>query len=135
MYYRDLSPYEYGELPGGCSAVFNVGWLDTTEPYVRGPLPEGFTARLAELVKNGRVNLMRGSHACPFCLAEIRNNAAMNSKAIIAELEDRAALGNGEIVVIGTSGVCLAAPALVLHYAERHGYRPPDVFIEAVMQE
>jgi hypothetical protein len=135
MYYPDLSPYQYGELPDGCAAARNVGWLDSAEPYTRGPVPNGFAECLADLVENTLTNLTRGYHACDFCLAEIRGEAAgaFDAKALMAALRERAALGNGEVVVTSADGSCLVAPALVLHYVERHGYRPPNAFVEAVM--
>lgn len=133
MYYKDLTPYRYGEQPAD---ALNVGWLDIAEPYDRGPVPEGFAGCLDRPIEKARTNLTRGSHACPFCLAEIRDSATapLDGKAVIAALRERAALGNGEIVVTGADGVCLAAPVLVLHYVEQHGYRPPAVFVEAVMR-
>jgi hypothetical protein len=39
--------------------------------------------------------------------------------------------GNGEIRVLG-EGVTFAAPVLVVHYVEEHGYLPPPQFLKAV---
>lgn len=37
-----------------------------------------------------------------------------------------------EIHVRSVSGVVYSAPSLVLHYLERHRYRPPEEFVRAV---
>jgi hypothetical protein len=42
-------------------------------------------------------------------------------------------LGSAEIRVPGSGGRIYAAPDLIYHYVEAHGYRPPDEFVEAVM--
>jgi hypothetical protein len=42
------------------------------------------------------------------------------------------AVGNGEIRVSGKDGIVYAAPTLVCHYIQAHGYFPPEEFIEAV---
>jgi hypothetical protein len=41
--------------------------------------------------------------------------------------------GSGEIRVPGDRKV-YAAPILIHHYVEAHGYKPPEEFIEAVIQ-
>ena len=40
--------------------------------------------------------------------------------------------GNGEIHVKGSHGYKFVAPSMLIHYIEEHGYKPPDVFIDAV---
>jgi hypothetical protein len=41
-------------------------------------------------------------------------------------------LGNGEIRIPDGPTAMFAAPTLIWHYVEAHGYRPPDRFIAAV---
>ncbi len=117
-YFEDLTPYAYilgkwTEQP----VALNVGWLDKSVEYLDGrhefeigPVPLGFTERLAELVEHP-VNLCRGWHNC-WC---------------------GHAQGNGEIRVTGADGVVYAAPVLIAHYVTAHGYRPPTAFIDAVL--
>jgi hypothetical protein len=111
-FYPDLSPYEYAldEPPG----TVNIGWLEPSHSYPTGQTPEVFRARLMDLC--GRpVNLTVGHHACPFCPAG-----------------QPARRGSGEVRVPSDSKV-YAAPVLIHHYVDAHGYKPPEEFIEAVL--
>jgi hypothetical protein len=109
-YYADLSPYEYAldEPPD----TVNIGWLEPRRPYPTGTTPEAFRARLRDLCGQP-MNLTIGYHTCLFCQ------------------DGQPARGSGEIRVSG-DGKVYAAPALVHHYVEAHGYKPPEEFIEAV---
>lgn len=109
-YFDDLTPYSYivSRFTVQPDAL-NIGWLDGKQPFERGPVPSGFSERLSELVKHP-VNLCHGWHTC-WC---------------------GAASGNGEIRVSSGAAV-YAAPVLIAHYIEAHGYRPPQPFIDAVM--
>ena len=43
-------------------------------------------------------------------------------------------LGTSEIRVFGQDGTIYAAPDLIYHYVIDHQYRPPDVFIDTLLQ-
>jgi len=43
-------------------------------------------------------------------------------------------LGSAEIRVVGQDGTVYAAPDLIYHYVVVHDYRPPEEFIQAVME-
>ena len=43
-------------------------------------------------------------------------------------------LGGAELRVFSNSGVIYAAPDLIFHYVESHGYTPPDEFIVAMRE-
>lgn len=134
MYYPDLSPYEYNPLVKDCSSALNVGWLDASEVFTSGFVPAKFLERLADLVENP-INLTRGSHPCDFCLTELRSRSVgeVDGRLVIQELRELDALGGGEIFVRDRGGVCYFAPTLIRHYVERHDYRPPNEFVEAVL--
>jgi hypothetical protein len=121
--YQDLSPYDYS--PSGIDMV-NVGWLGHGSAY---PIGSVDARVLAELLNRAAdpVNVMRGLHDCEFCDEEspIRIPAAVG-------IHERISLGTGEIHVVGEDGVVYAAPTLIVHYIERHGYMPPDVFMDAL---
>jgi hypothetical protein len=118
-YFADLSNYAYsGDRPKGPAVMLNVGWLAAEQPFPTGACPADFIARLRELAQKP-VALMRGFHWCEFCPRPID--------------WERTPRGSGEIRVSGVRGVTYAAPALVLHYVEAHGYRPPEEFIAAVL--
>lgn len=130
MYFPDLSPYCYlagrrlddepllpGPPPAAQPPVLNVGWLDVEHPYPVGPLPEGFLDRLAAFGEAAhRVNQTRGMYLCGLC----------DPPALL----DQA--GSAEIRVVG-DGCVYAAPDLIGHYVEAHGYCPPEAFIAAVL--
>lgn len=135
MYYPDLSPYEYGAPIGPCSVMLNVGWLDISKSFTPGSVPAEFLERLL-LLSESSINRTRGSHACTFCLSELRSDSRgeMDGKSAIRMLRSLGGLGNGEIVVVSGNGNCYVAPTLISHYVERHGYRPPSEFVDAVVQ-
>ena len=116
MYFQDLTPYEY--FKGG-SPEFNVGWLDSGHSFFRGSVPEGFISRLRALAHNP-VNQTRGFHVCQFC--------------DIHPITSESALSSAEIRVVASNGKVYASPMLICHYIEAHSYRPPQEFIDAVMQ-
>jgi len=120
MHFDDLSPYQYGgETP--TPSIVNVGWLAEGKPFETGPVPDRFLEALQALVASP-VNLYRGSHTCEFCPPPPPGRAWYSKDAA----------GNGEIRVLGADGRTFVAPVMVLHYIEKHGYKPPDDFILAV---
>jgi hypothetical protein len=111
-FFADLTPHSYS--PTGGLEILNVGWLDEGHPFPVGPTPKAFQDALLELCEHPII-LHRGAHACWFCRGK---------------LQDRT--GNGQIRVLGRSGIWYAAPTLVHHYVVRHEYSPPEDFVSAV---
>ncbi|MFG3252142.1 hypothetical protein [Streptomyces sp. NPDC048172] len=110
--YADNSPYSYQESP---IPYLNIGWLgkDTGIPQ-SGPLaPESCVTILRREAQKAR-GLSLGTHECEFCTPA------------------EAPVGNGEVHFYGRSGEAYAAPTLVAHYIEQHGYTPPPLFVQAV---
>lgn len=108
MYYPDLSRYVY---LGGERNTFNVGWLDNTHPYPIGEVPEQFIERLFTCLSI-TVKLTFGGHKCELCNDEVWGE---------------------EIRVLGSNGIVYAAPTMIYHYVVDHHYRPPQEFIQAVL--
>jgi hypothetical protein len=95
-----------------------IGWLSSGQSYPTGAVPESFVARLRSLCarwsdSNQALHwpVFAGPHTCELC-NEFR------------------ASGN---VGIPAAGVLYVAPEMVSHYVERHGYLPPQEFIDAVL--
>lgn len=109
MYFPDLSPYTYTHPE---SNTFNIGWLDACYDYPQGDVPPGFLTRLEQYMGFIIHNCCFGSHSCEFCANDN---------------------GRGEIRVFGTDGMVYAAPSMIDHYITVHRYRPPQVFIDAVI--
>jgi hypothetical protein len=125
-YFPDLSPYSYG---GHHPGVVHVGWLDGIHPFPKGEVEPSLIEKMKRLTKRP-VELYRGKHICELCrgapdmFVEKKINPAWGKWA-----DQR--WSNGEIRVTGEGGI-FAAPVLIVHYIEEHGYLPPAQFLEAV---
>lgn len=123
-FYRDLSPYGYRS---GVSGALNVGWLGWRNPFFsRGRTSAPVVEELKRLATFG-CGQTRGFHSCPFCFRSV------GAPVIIDFGSQELALGSAEVSVEGIAGEKYIAPNLIIHYIERHSYRPPDVFLEALM--
>ena len=123
-YFPDLTAYRF--LPD-CPAALNVGWLSRDAPFDQGTVRRELIDKLRELSVEHPTNQTRGFHICEFCTNEMAN------QGLVAEWNGHSRrLGSAEIWVRSQSGVSYAAPDLIVHYVECHGYRPPSEFLEAL---
>ncbi|KQV11917.1 MULTISPECIES: hypothetical protein [unclassified Kitasatospora] len=140
VYYADLSRYSYltddedrvievVDIPDGCihfvpgSPRLNVGWLgDSCRP---GPVDAALVAALREIAAHQRINVTRGYHHCEIGVCP----DLLSLENFYSGTEETR--GDREIRVPGEHGVVFAAPALIAHYVEAHGYRPPAAFAAA----
>jgi hypothetical protein len=130
-YFPDLSPYSYGH--GAHPGVVHVGWLDDQHRYAKGEVDAALIQKLKWLAAHP-VELYRGMHVCELCVGQ---------PDIVKPGDDRRAINpewsrwaaerssNGEIRVT-RGGITFAAPVLIVHYIEGHGYLPPQAFLKAV---
>ncbi|MET8573780.1 hypothetical protein [Streptomyces sp. NPDC005012] len=128
-YYADLTPYTFLP-PGGPGTeaprpwhglpLVNVGWLSAARRYRRGTAPQGLVDALWERTRTHRAQQTRGFHLCPWCSMRLLRAGPDCPR------------GSAEIRAVG-DGVAYAAPELVAHYVESHGYLPPDGFVRAVL--
>lgn len=123
---QDLEPYL------GCQAdarlgldPLAVGWLRRGQNFDTGPVPEDFPDALLEFCLDRHTVCARpGTFACPLCGERIEP----------IDLDGETVhFGVAEIRVIGQDDI-FASPTLVHHYVTAHDYRPPDVFIRAVLR-
>jgi hypothetical protein len=121
----------YGYLDEFADGSVNVGWLDASVPFPTGDVPDAFVDRITELCRQP-VNLMRGWHYCNLCPRTTNSDLPPPTTAGVPE--DDYPVGDGEIRVPGTEGVRYAAPDMLVHYVRVHGYRPPHVFVDAVLR-
>jgi hypothetical protein len=134
MYFPDLSPYTYAtQRP--LADVLNVGWLDKSSPFQKGPVPALALDRLYDWFRIARVNQMRGIHECNLCRAEQWPPLPLNDNPNIDAGGKKLFLGNWEIWIPGNEGRIFASPALIIHYVKAHEYFPPQEFIEAAMSK
>lgn len=122
-YYPDLSPYEYYQAE---SSTVNIGWLDAVHKYPQGAVPDEFIERLWAFCCSP-VHQSKGFHACELCRKPVFGLTVHRGNNTIQ-------LGSAEIRVFGKDGTVYAAPDLIYHYVIEHHYRPPDQFIQAVME-
>ncbi|MCB0121227.1 MAG: hypothetical protein KDE58_03225 [Caldilineaceae bacterium] len=120
-YYPDLTHYQYRTDRLEDKTV-NVGWLSNQRTYSEGETSPDFCARLLLLCK-GLVNPTRGWHNCEFCESSPFDPRFGNPLK---------PFGSAEIRVFYQDKV-YAAPNLIYHYVTQHNYKPPEEFIEAVL--
>ena len=118
-FFEDLTPQSYS-LHKEEEGVLNIGWLGEGQPIPTGSTSAAFQDALKNLCDN-RIGLHRGFHVCEYCPGKSRNNY------------DWGRIGNGQIRVCSQDGVWYAAPAMIYHYVDLHDYRPPQEFVEAVL--
>jgi hypothetical protein len=120
-YFPDLSPYEYSS---GVAGLINIGWLCRSKPFPKGAVEPTILAKVGQLCGSPS-HLTRGFHPCPWCETWVEEDFLGDGRL--------RHLGNGEIHV-STGGIywTYAAPTLIYHYILRHGYRPPQEFLDAI---
>lgn len=126
----------HGLLPIG-TVLRAVGWLGSDVPTCGATRPECLDKLLvayeAELVfRHGGL----GPHGCEICTGDVTDKAEVLRRcAPIVHWRGRDVqlYGHGHYLV-RRQDIVYMTPALVLHYILGHGYRPPDEFVEAVME-
>jgi len=114
--------------------VVHVGWLDNVHPYPKGTVDPRLIDKMRLLICQP-VELYRGVHICELCTE--RSNLlkkTLPNKVVLdpewARWADQRS-SNGEIRV-SENGIVFAAPVLIVHYIEAHGYLPPAQFLKVV---
>lgn len=128
---NDLDPYL------GCPADADlgldpraVGWLRRGQNFEAGPVPDNFPdALLAFCLDRHTVCARPGSLPCLLC-GQRPAPITLDGEGARSGV---AHFGVAEIRVLGRDDI-YAAPTLIHHYVTVHQYRPPDVFIRAVLQ-
>lgn len=110
-YYDDLTPFTYGRK--GNNKV-NIGWLEIGKEYPKGEVDPMIIKTLSTLSPSERY---KGYHGCDFC----RENGVRYVEGSSVNYEIS---GNGKIYCF---------PGLLKHYIEKHEYKPPQEFLDAVM--
>jgi len=123
-HFPDLTPYAYGHRlqPG----VVHIGWLDGRHDYPKGRVAGHVIEKLKQLATRP-TELYRGFHVCELC---------SHPKGLSPEQDwewGKSRASNGEIrVILGST--TYAAPLLIVHYIQEHGYLPPEEFLRAVIE-
>ena len=110
--YADLT--KCGYFPFECEALLAVGWLSVDTQYETGDSDPSFFAKLLELAHSPwEPGVCMGVHECELC-------------------QFQPAVGTANIFV-PYQGNIYVAPELIVHYIAAHRYKPPQVFVDAVM--
>jgi hypothetical protein len=110
--FEDLSPCDYFPFPS--ENLIAVGWLELDSKYERGSVDSDFYIKLKALCTDPWQPISAaGSHSCELC-----------------QFEAPRFMQN---IFVPYDGSIYVAPVAVLHYITAHWYRPPEVFINAVM--
>jgi hypothetical protein len=108
----DLEPCTYFSIDD--QNLISVGWLSRKTEFEKGSISEEYYERISELVKNPWEPITHaGVHLCDLCQF---SGPAFTKNVFIPY--------NEQIYV---------APEAIVHYSEAHWYKPPNVFIEAVL--
>ena len=111
-HYVDLTPYITLKIDN--PQVVAVGWIDGSHPFPTGSVDSAFLTRLRSLSREAWEPYMTpGIHFCELC-------------------PPRTASGSQTIWIPGDAQI-FVSPELIIHYVERHEYRPPDRYIAAVL--
>lgn len=136
MYYPDLTPYDYGMTE--YEDALNIGWLEMGHEFPIGDFPE--KRELIQKLESKKIeNKCRGVHGCEFCDPDNKfvnkfDPSRITNPNFVEPEEKDSHTGNGEYIV-QWNGKVYSAPILIVHYIETHNYRPPQEFIDAVMNE
>lgn len=126
-YYPDFSEYRYHQA-GIKKGTVNIGWLEARCDFTRGTPSKEFLSKLWQYCKIPFVQT-RGFHDCPFCKFPANGIQRVEFEGEVLNL------GSGELRVFGEDGIIYACPSLIFHYVKDHFYKPPNVFIEAVVSQ
>jgi hypothetical protein len=118
--------------------VVHVGWLDGLHPFPKGLVERALVEKM-KLLARRPVELYRGKHLCELCVEPpglektfMPNGFLLKTNSAWSRWADQRS-GNGEIRVrLGST--TFAAPVLITHYVEEHGYLPPAEFLIAIEQ-
>ena len=121
----------------------NIGWLSTHHSYPSGDTSAEFHAKLFQLCLYPHWG-HRGYHQCDlescsdfdentFIIIDGKKEPFNHGMHVSTHGGKTKSLGAHVIIVTGENRN-YAAPDLIFHYVAEHNYRPPDEFIDAVME-
>jgi hypothetical protein len=108
MYFEDLYREEI-KIRNRVITRVKIGWLDTIAPFNTGDVSSLFLSKLKSL--NPSI-CTKGWHTCPYC------KNSNSSKQYLIEID---------------KDVYYDVPEMIIHYIEEHQYRPPQEFIDKIL--
>ena len=124
-YFEDSTEYQYENREKDGSV--NIGWLDINHSYATGEVTTEFIDKLW-IYLSFPINIYRGFHSCELC-----KKSTNDSVPTVFYKGEQREVGFHEIRVFSHNKKVYAAPTLIFHYIVEHQYKPPDEFIDAVL--
>jgi hypothetical protein len=121
-YFADLSDYTY-HLEFCRPGTKNIGWMGRRHNFEIWNPPDEIMEKIWRYCEIS-IAETRGVHECEICGLDSANFAERNGNKIL--------LGTSEIRVFSGRDEIYAAPTMIYHYVQSHGYKPPDGFIAAL---
>lgn len=125
-YFADLAPFTY--LGPTRARALAVGWLEADHDYPRGEVGPGAVEALERLFVHAWEPITAGGwHDCSLCPRKPTDGPITR---LIAGRRELLGVKN---LLLPAGDLIYAAPSLVIHYIEDHGYKPPDAFTDALL--
>ena len=147
MHYKDLTCYRENLGSNHCliyPQLVNIGWLDRGVPFKRGTVREEIVQKLKKIITmeanktkdksikkpvNFHWGFVRSIFPCPFCPLDIAEISICNKNT-----KKRFMLGVNQVFIPSRiKKRFFNFPTLIYHYVVEHGYVPPVVFQESVL--
>ena len=128
MHFDDLTQYSH-YLTRPIDTAINVGWLDANHDFIRGAVAPALFDKLCHICASRgatdvHVNRLRSSTQCGICGRD---------EFEVPGCSDDLSIGMSEIWIPNPKGGFFVAPSMIIHFIADHEYRPPEVFMDAVM--
>lgn len=122
----DLEPFNYFPW-GSIHNVLAVGWLDCQCAFPTGSVSKEFFLKLCQMIQEPWQPpvVPAGVHHCNLCQFSRGGGATFEGLPVPS--------ASGSNLFVPYDGKLYVAPILVAHYVDAHRYKPPRVFVEAIM--
>ena len=101
--------------------VVAVGWLNSSEEFEKGSVPNNFLICLRTLWSRGIVIRTLGHHECDFCEGGYGTG-------------ERATSSSENFLIDKENKIKYIFPEMIFHYIEEHNFLPNKEFIKFVME-
>ena len=125
MHFEDSSLISYHSGPYDSDEwscpLLAIGWLEDPQPYNKGKTSSEFRRKLQALVDASQPMYpqyyFRGMYNCSFC-----------------DKQEYSGIWSQQNIFVPGDGVVYLSPGGISHYVSDHSYKPPQSFIDAVLQ-
>ena len=139
MKYDDLSIYEISEEPEKNGPLYCVGWIGRGENMPVGETPDLFLDKFYELCYSNIFETYRSATPCLICFPSMKemreamfDGSGIDKYASHSEKNKKILLGSSVLLIKGEAENYIC-PDLLWHYVSDHNYKPPQKFIDIVL--